>query len=942
MMLIPQNERSPTSGNSKGLQKMNGQAETPCIQTARVGQGQLVHGHADILHEFLQVLESAGIAPGEQIVADGQIHRCGTADKPGSRNAWYVLHLDPPASGAYGDWRTDEKATWTAKPDRDLSPAERKQLRTRIEADRKARQAEEARRHADAAARARRILEAAKPATDDHPYLKRKGVQRHAGVMLANDGRLIIRVFGPDGQVQSLQFIDAEGNKLFLRGGKTAGGYFVIKGADGPLYICEGYATAASVHAATGGTVLVAFNCGNLKAVARMARVRYPDRQIIVCADDDHATKGNPGLTKATEAAKATGGLVAAPIFADPAQRGTDFNDLYQAEGLEAVQNCLVIEKRSDTSDTSDGSSNAKGCGLSDTGNGQSDTSDTSAIPKGFANCDDGLFHLEEDKDGAIQEVWLGPRLDVLGMTRDAASKSWGKFLRWRDPDGQIHRWAMPLALLSRDDSTFHASLADGGWIGAPGRKARQKVALYLATSRPKDRVRCVDRTGWHGPVYVLPDCVLGSAEELVALQSERIEDTYRTGGTLEGWQSSVGAWAVGNSRLVLAISAAFAATLLEVAGQESGGFNLVGGSSTGKSTALWAAGSVCGGGGVAGYVRNWRATSNGLEGLAAMHCDAPLILDELGQADARAVSEAAYMLANGSGKSRASRDGTHRTPATWRTLVLSSGEVGLAAKIEEETGRRIKAGQEVRLVDVPADAGQGMGLFENLHGHASPTLFADAIKRAAGTHYGHAFRALIARMASDMDNARVDTLKAVPAFVQDACPCDADGQVRRVAARFALCAVAGEMAREWGILPWRAGEALEASKRCLGEWIDLRGGAGASEDRAILAAVRLFIEQHGSARFQDLDEFGSASADKCINRAGFRRKAQVGHEFIFLPSVFESEVVRGHDAIRAAKVLQRAGWLRTNERGLRSRVQLPGLGRQRCHVVSLPEGQEE
>ncbi|WP_027368265.1 DUF927 domain-containing protein [Desulfocurvibacter africanus] len=899
---------------------------------------------SDITTDFRRCMENAGLAPGEEIISDGNLHRCGTADKPVSKNGWYVLHADIPASGAYGDWRTGESGTWTAKADRDLSPAERERIKTRIKTDRKAREAEEVRRHAEAAERARCILESAEPATDGHPYLKRKGVPAHSGAKLARDGRLVIPVLGPDGKPQSVQFIDADGGKMFLAGGKTAGGYFAIRGADGPLYICEGYATAASIHVVTDGTVLAAFNCGNLKAVAQVARNRYPERQIILCADDDHATQGNPGLTKSREAASAVGGLMAVPTFSESANRGTDFNDLHQAEGPEVVRRCLVDAKPLDTSDMSDNAYSPNGKGLSDTGNGQPDTSDKAAsvaVPKGFLNNEAGLFRLEEDQEGAVQQVWLGPCLDVLGMTRDTDGAAWGLYVQWRDPDGHVHRWAMPLSMLSRDDSGWHSSLADGGWTGAPGKKARQGVATYLATSRPKDRVRCVNRTGWQNGLFVLPDSAVGNSSELVVLQREGAEGIYRTGGTLEGWQTTIGTWATGNSRLVLAVCTAFAAALLEIAGQESGGFNFVGGSSTGKSTALHAAGSACGGGGIGGYVRNWRATANGLEGLAAMHCDSLLCLDELGQADARAVSEAAYMLANGSGKSRASRDGSHRMPATWRTLVLSSGEIGLAAKIAEETGRSIKAGQEVRLVDVQADAGKGLGLFEDLHGHASPTLFADSIKRAAVTHYGHAFRAFVARMASEMDQVRTGVLEAIPAFVDGACPADADGQVRRVAARFALCAVAGEMAAEWGILPWRAGEALEAAKRCLDEWIAGRGGAGASEDRAILTVVRLFLEQHGAARFQDLDEEGKANAEKCINRAGFRRKTPGGHEFIFLPSVFDAEVLRGHDVNRAAKVLQRAGWLRTNERGLRARVQLPGLGRQRCYVVALPDGQE-
>src|SRR5262249_10783358 len=137
------------------------------------------------------------------------------------------------------------------------------------------------------------------------------------------------------------------------------------------------------------------------------------------------------------------------------------------------------------------------------------------------------------------------------------------------------------------------------------------------------------------------------------------------------------------------------------------------------KTTALHVAGSVWGGGTVAsGYVRSWRATANGLEGVALGHCDTLLCLDELSQLAAREAGEVAYMLANGAGKSRSSRDGSARRAARWRALFLSSGEFGLADKVAEDgRGRKLAAGQQVRIVDLSADAGAGMGMFEELHG---------------------------------------------------------------------------------------------------------------------------------------------------------------------------------------------------------------------------------
>ena len=169
----------------------------------------------------------------------------------------------------------------------------------------------------------------------------------------------------------------------------------------------------------------------------------------------------------------------------------------------------------------------------------------------------------------------------------------------------------------------------------------------------------------------------------------------------------------------MLSVCAALAPPLLDLVEAESGGMHLRGSSSIGKTTALRVAGSVWGGGGAHGYIRSWRATDNGLEGVALAHCDALLCLDELSQVAPQAAAEVAYMLANGQGKARAGRTGAARSAKAWRVLFLSTGEIGLADKIGEDprSRKRLMAGQEVRVIDLPADAGAGLGLFEELHG---------------------------------------------------------------------------------------------------------------------------------------------------------------------------------------------------------------------------------
>ncbi|MFG1303683.1 DUF927 domain-containing protein [Xanthobacter autotrophicus] len=433
--------------------------------------------------------------------------------------------------------------------------------------------------------------------------------------------------------------------------------------------------------------------------------------------------------------------------------------------------------------------------------------------------------------------------------------------------------------------------------------------------------------------------------ERFILQTNGAVDHALREGGTLEGWQEHVGRYAAGNSRLVLALSTALAAPLLYPTGEESGGFHFRGPSSTGKSTALVVAGSVWGGGGIRGYVRTWRATSNGLEGVAAMHCDCLLCLDEMGQVDGRDAGQIAYMLANGVGKARAGRSGEARPAAEWRLLFLSSGELSLADKIAEDgRGRKVAAGQQVRIVDIPADAGAGLGLFENLHGFPSADAFARHLKMASSEHYGHPSRAFLRTLVDAFDDIAPVVKGYSEEFLAENCPADVDGQVSRVAARFGLVAAAGEMATAAAVLPWAAGEATRAAARCFRDWLAVRGGVEPAEESEGIAAVRRFIELHGNSRFEAMgdlaahDGYGDALAQRVVNRAGFRRRARAGEiEYLVLPEAWRTEVCAGLDAAAVAGVLARRGYLVTGGDGKpQVKTRLPNFASPvRCYIIS-------
>ncbi|MEA4858325.1 MAG: DUF927 domain-containing protein [Solidesulfovibrio sp.] len=529
-------------------------------------------------------------------------------------------------------------------------------------------------------------------------------------------------------------------------------------------------------------------------------------------------------------------------------------------------------------------------------------------LPEGFQARDTGIFYRVEDNDGNTDWVRVCSPIKVLALTREGDDLEWGRLVEVRDPDGNAHRWAMPMRALRGSGDDLRGELLAMGLDIAPG-KGRARLHDFLSLCRPRGRARCVSRIGWHGRRFILPDAVFGlEAGESVILQAERVDNPFKVQGALAEWQDSLGRFCVGNSRLVLSVSAALAAPLLYLACAESGGLHLVGGSSLGKTTALVVAGSVCGGGGVRGYVLQWRATANGLEGVAAGRSDALLCLDELSQVTPQAAGETAYMLTNETGKTRATKQGTARKPAEWRILFLSTGEITLADKIREDGKSRAMAGQLVRVVDIYADAGVGLGIFEDLHGFHDGDAFSRHLKEAAKLTYGVALRAFLEKVTAGYDEAMRVVPALIKSFMTEHCPAGADGQVKRVCNRFALVAAGGECGAAYGVLPWPKGEATRAAARCFQDWLVLRGGTGASEIQAALAQVRAFFQAHGSSRFEVWGD--RADETKTINRAGFRRKedATGAWEYYVPPAAFKSEIARGHDTKRLVKDLVERG----------------------------------
>lgn len=261
---------------------------------------------ANFLDEFRAAMNAHGFQPPPQIVADGTIHRFSREGRPDDTSAWYCCTQH--ASGHFGDWRTGESHRWRGRRG---APHNARALHVAHQTQQRQQMAARQQRWREAQSRAYEIWAAAE-ACSTHPYLAAKQIGAH-GCRVSENYLLVPLIYA--GQLWSILYIDPAGRKRFMKGGRVKECHRMIGQFNGsaPLLVAEGFATAASLHEATGYPTVVAFSASNLKPVAQHMRKRYPDKLIILCADNDYGTPGNPGLRFAREAALAVDGLITLP-----------------------------------------------------------------------------------------------------------------------------------------------------------------------------------------------------------------------------------------------------------------------------------------------------------------------------------------------------------------------------------------------------------------------------------------------------------------------------------------------------------------------------------------------------------------------------------------------------------------------------------------------------
>jgi putative DNA primase/helicase len=914
------------------------------------------------IHEALRVAcADVGIVY-RDVPVDGRFHETDVEGDRRGRGDGRIKLFPDGEGGIVCNWK-GETRPFFADDGRKLSEAERRERdRQRAETIRKAEE-EEAMRRAEAANKSAAIWKAATSASADHPYLSRKHVSsvatlreidasaaaailgyapKSSGETLA--GRVLVAPVKVGAKLSTCELIDEAGRKSAIYGGAKAGGYWAAQSlpeGDGDglkLLIGEGVATVLSAKEASGHPSIAALSAGNLPAVAKAMREDYPAAALVILADLVKAT----GETDphAIEAARSVGGLLAVPDFgADRPEGATDFNDLHQAQGLEAVKQAIARAlSETDVTHVTDVQAN-NGAASSVTAEAAADVTDVTsegepAIPDEsnrpcFNVFDDwqplpddtklrpGVWFFgiragkKSDDAPTLTQQWICSPLHIEAVTFDGQDNNFGRLLRFKNTLGRWREWAMPMELLRGAGDDLRGELLAMGVLIDP--HAKNLLAQYLQAITPKRRVHCALQVGWCGKSYVLPDTVIGPAASGVIFQSgERGHDEHTRGGTLAGWKSDIAARAVGNPLLTLALSASFTGPMLARCIGESGGIHFFGDSSTGKTTIIEAACATWGG---ENFRRSWRATANGMEGAAALFNDCLLTLDEISECDPKEVGLIVYALANGRGKQRASRTGNARSVTRWRCVVLSSGERTITTTMAEG-GYRTKAGQSVRLLDIPV--ARRFGAFDDLHGLPSGAAFADAIRRAAVAHHGHAGRAFLEKLTRDGRDfcELLERFKALPEFSADG----GEGQDKRTAGRFALLALAGEVTTDYGITGWPEGAAIEAAAEGFNAWRSTRG-RGNNERRQILERVSGFIERHGDSRFSNANANASDDAMR-INRAGWWHEESGGRVYLFNAEGLR-EALKGFDFRRALDTLQEAGALpKADASGERAKAQ--------------------
>lgn len=684
-----------------------------------------------------------------------------------------------------------------------------------------------------------------------------------------------------------------------------------------PVLIVEGEKAADAARGRFPAFVVVTWPGGS-KAVGKADFAPLAGRRVAIWPDADAAGLDAAGAVERA-AGKAGAACVAIVRLPPGLPAGWDLADdwpsaLGQAEAVALIEAALTGARPADPPaprPEPDPEADASGV----------------AWPPGFhMDPASGLWWTDR-ANGKVSEQRVSDPFEVLGEARDSTGRAWSVVVRVKARDGRVTDVVLSRGALANGGGDARRELADAGLRIATGQGIRDRLTQALMmVGGPSGFIELTEATGWHGGRFVLPGRTIGPpGGDEVLYTGDASALKYGQRGDFASWRKEVAAKAVGNPLLMFALSMAFAAPLLKLLEAEGGGFHIRGSSSSGKSTLLVAAGSVWGGdpnGAQHGFGHTWRATTNALETLAMAHNDSLLCLDELAQVDPREAGVAAYALANGDGKKRLRADATLRQAARWRLILLSTGEIGLADHVASDgKGGRVAAGQELRLIDVSADMGAALGIWNQLDKGETGAARSEAIKAAAKAHFGHAGPLFLEKLIANREALLKEAEKFRKVFRQEARQAGDSGQIDRAIERFALIAAAGELAAQLKIVPWQWSAATLAVLAIFQRWAQDFGRGGLREEAQIIERVTAFIQIRGSEfvaadrndeEKSEADQHSEAPRARSMRTSGVRHRHDGRLYYLFYPSAFK-DAVQGFDAKEAARLLKRREYLLTD-----------------------------
>ena len=519
-----------------------------------------------------------------------------------------------------------------------------------------------------------------------------------------------------------------------------------------------------------------------------------------------------------------------------------------------------------------------------------------------FHITEDGLYFVDEDKNGISQKRFISSPVLVVAKTRDNSSNNWGVLLKWKDDNEIEHTQALSMELFQTDGADLRKALSYQGVMIAPDQRARNLFQCYLMSYQTGQYALCVDRVGWHDDVFVLPHEQIGQSNgDLIVYQANNaLDNRYQSKGALSEWRSNVAQVVENHSLLVFSLCTAFAGQLLDPLNQQGGGFHIKGGSSKGKSTALNLASSVWGN--PKQFYRTWRATGNALEHTAYMHNDSFLVLDEIGEiANPKELGNVVYMLANGLGKGRMTKQITAKPMHQWKVIFLSSGEKSLK-DIMTEQGQKAKLGQEIRLADIDIDQSE-YGVFDCIDFAEDGAKQAIELSKRMADCYGVAGIAWLEYLTSNKAEHIGEAMELLEKYRQALTVNQSQGHIVRVANYFALVATAGELATKANITGWKTGTAFNAVQKVFNQWLGSFEQVGDYENREIVAHVKAFFEANESSRFEAITP-DPDHIERINNRVGYWKIESGEKIFYVLPEQFKNEVCKGYDSRKAARAL--------------------------------------